>query len=199
MVFVKATEDKEEDAPAMAEAFAAMDRFTEEMVASGVFVAAAGLKNQPRPSALPSTASAARWSTGHSPRPVSWSPAFDLGGRGHRRGRGLGETLPQSHAGPERDRNPAVLRGGGSGRVSHARRSLDASRGRARDARRRLRPSAAAGRLALRRWPTRRYDCRQDAPGDRSDLSHWTGQAQSGSCRSGPDQFRSIVQRPPKV
>ena len=31
--------------PEMLEAFAAMDRFTEELVAAGVFVAAAGLKN----------------------------------------------------------------------------------------------------------------------------------------------------------
>ena len=45
MVFVKATEDGEKGAPPTAEAFAAMDRFTEELVKAGVFVAAAGLKN----------------------------------------------------------------------------------------------------------------------------------------------------------
>lgn len=45
MVFVKATEDEETNAPAMAEAFAARDGLTEELVAAGVFVAAAGLKN----------------------------------------------------------------------------------------------------------------------------------------------------------
>ena len=47
MVFVKATEDSEKGAPPTAEAleaFAAMDRFTEELVQAGVFVAAAGLK-----------------------------------------------------------------------------------------------------------------------------------------------------------
>ncbi len=47
MVFAKATEGSEtglEPTPEMIEAFAAMDRFTEELVAAGVFVAAAGLK-----------------------------------------------------------------------------------------------------------------------------------------------------------
>ena len=45
MVFGKATEDSEKGAPPTAEAFAAMDRFTEELVKAGVFVAGAGLKN----------------------------------------------------------------------------------------------------------------------------------------------------------
>ena len=47
MVLVKATEDSEKDmapTPEALEAFAAMDRFTEELVQAGVFVAAAGLK-----------------------------------------------------------------------------------------------------------------------------------------------------------
>jgi len=47
MVLVKATEDSERGmapTPEMLEAFAAMDRFTEELVEAGVFVAAAGLK-----------------------------------------------------------------------------------------------------------------------------------------------------------
>jgi len=48
MVFSKAAQDIDMSAPptpGMLEAFAAMDRFTEELVAAGVFVAAAGLKN----------------------------------------------------------------------------------------------------------------------------------------------------------
>ena len=45
MVFGKATQDSEKGAPPTAEAFAAMDRFTEELVKAGVFVAGAGLKN----------------------------------------------------------------------------------------------------------------------------------------------------------
>ena len=44
MVIVKATEDSEKGAPPTAEAFEAMDRFTEELVQAGVMVAGAGLK-----------------------------------------------------------------------------------------------------------------------------------------------------------
>ena len=47
MVFVKATEDSEKGLPPTPEAlaaFEAMDRFTEELVQAGVFIAAAGLK-----------------------------------------------------------------------------------------------------------------------------------------------------------
>jgi hypothetical protein len=47
MVLVKATEESEKGGPPTAEAleaFAAMDRFTEELVKAGVFVAGAGLK-----------------------------------------------------------------------------------------------------------------------------------------------------------
>jgi hypothetical protein len=47
MVFAKAMDGVEmgEPTPEALEAFAAMDRFTEELVKAGVFVAAAGLKN----------------------------------------------------------------------------------------------------------------------------------------------------------
>ena len=45
MVFGKSTEDSEKGAPPAAEAFEAMDRFIEELVKAGVFVAGAGLKN----------------------------------------------------------------------------------------------------------------------------------------------------------
>jgi hypothetical protein len=45
MVFAKAIEDSGKGEPPTPEAFAAMDRFTEELVKAGVFVAAAGLKN----------------------------------------------------------------------------------------------------------------------------------------------------------
>ena len=45
MVFAKATGDSEKGVPPTTEAFAAMDRFTEELVKAGVFVAGAGLKN----------------------------------------------------------------------------------------------------------------------------------------------------------
>ena len=129
MVFVKATEDSEKGVPPTTEAFAAMDRFTEELVKAGIMVAGAGLKN---------TAEAKRIAFdgpephGHR-RAVRRDPRagrrlLDLAGQGHGRGRGLGEALPQSHVGPERDRDPAVLRGGGSGRVSDARGAIDAPR-----------------------------------------------------------------------
>ena len=45
MVFVKTTEDSEKGAPPTMEAFEAMERFTEELVAAGILVAGAGLKN----------------------------------------------------------------------------------------------------------------------------------------------------------
>src|SRR3954465_5427119 len=45
MVFGKVTENSDKGAPPTAEAFAAMDRFTEELVKAGVLVAGAGLKN----------------------------------------------------------------------------------------------------------------------------------------------------------
>ena len=46
MVFAKMTESDQpmEPTPEMLEAFAAMDRYTEELVTAGVFIAAAGLK-----------------------------------------------------------------------------------------------------------------------------------------------------------
>jgi len=44
MVIAKATEDSENGVPPSAEAWAAMDKFTEELAAAGVLVAGAGLK-----------------------------------------------------------------------------------------------------------------------------------------------------------
>jgi hypothetical protein len=45
MVFGKASDDSEKGVPPTAEAFAAMDRFTEELVKAGIMVAGAGLQN----------------------------------------------------------------------------------------------------------------------------------------------------------
>jgi len=45
MVFGKVTEGGDKGGPPTAEAFAAMDRFTEELAKAGVLVAGAGLKN----------------------------------------------------------------------------------------------------------------------------------------------------------
>ena len=44
MVLVKATEDSEKGVPPTTEAFAAMDRFIEELFKAGIMVAGAGLK-----------------------------------------------------------------------------------------------------------------------------------------------------------
>jgi hypothetical protein len=44
LVFVKATEDSEKGLLPTAEAFAAMDRFNDELVEAGIMLAAAGLK-----------------------------------------------------------------------------------------------------------------------------------------------------------
>ncbi len=44
MMFVKGNQDSENSVPPTAEAFAAMDRFTQELVEAGIMVAGAGLK-----------------------------------------------------------------------------------------------------------------------------------------------------------
>lgn len=46
MVFAMATQDSQKGEPPTAEAFAAMDRFTDELAEAGVLVAGAGLKPQ---------------------------------------------------------------------------------------------------------------------------------------------------------
>ena len=71
MVFGKATENSEDSAPPTAEAFAAMDRFIEELVKAGVFVAGAGLQNSAQAKRVVCDGPAARSSTGRSPRPRS--------------------------------------------------------------------------------------------------------------------------------
>ncbi len=75
MVFGKATNGSEKSAPPKQEAFAAMDRFTEELVEAGIMVAGAGCKTMPRPGASFEKVRAARSSTGRLPRQANWSPA----------------------------------------------------------------------------------------------------------------------------
>ena len=131
MVFAKATEDSEKGvAPTaeMLEAFEAMDRFTEELVEAGVLVAGAGLKpsaegkrivcDGPRRTVIDGPFAEAReivagfsiWEVKDMDEAVAWA-----------------KRCPQCHAGPERDRDPAVLRGGGPGRVRDARGACGAS------------------------------------------------------------------------
>ena len=108
------------------EAFAAMDRFTEELVKAGVFVAAAGLKNG---------AQAKRIVFDGPGRTVIDGPFAEtrelVAGFSIWEVKDMDEAWPgrgarPSHAGQERDGNPAVLRGGGSGRVRDARGARDA-------------------------------------------------------------------------
>ena len=127
MVFGKATEDSEKGAPPTAEAFAAMDRFTEELVKAGVLVAGAGLKNSaqakrivcegpgrtvidgPFAETRELVAGFSIWEVKDMDEAVAWA-----------------KRAPNLMPGEERDRNPAVLRGGGSGRVYDARGALGA-------------------------------------------------------------------------
>ena len=127
MVFAKATEDSEKGVPPTPEAFAAMDRFTEELVKAGVFVAGAGLKNGaqakrivcdgpgrtvidgPFAETRELVAGFSIWEVKDMDEAVAWA-----------------KRCPHPTLGPERDRAPAVLRGGGSGRVHDARGALDA-------------------------------------------------------------------------
>ena len=128
MVFAKTTEDSEKGVPPTPEAFAAMDRFIEELVKAGVFVAGAGLKNSaqakrivcegpgrtvidgPFAETRELVAGFSIWEVKDMDEAVAWA-----------------KRSPQSHVGPERDRNPAVLRGGGFDRVHDARGALGAA------------------------------------------------------------------------
>ena len=73
-----------------------MDRFTEELVKAGVFVAAAGLKNDAQAKRIVSDGSGRRVIDGPFAETRELVAGFiDLAGQGHGRGRGLGEA--QSH------------------------------------------------------------------------------------------------------
>ena len=164
MVFVKASEDSEKGmapTPEMLEAFAAMDRFTEELVEAGVFVAAAGLKpsaegkrivfdgpsrtviDGPFAEARELVAGFSIWEVKDMDEAVAWA-----------------KRCPNSMPGAQRDRDPAVLRGGGPGRVRDAGGARDAARRRAREvggglgnAIRRGRRSTGSRPRRSDRWP----------------------------------------------
>ena len=100
MVFVKTTGESGTAAPPTAEAFAAMDQFTEELVEAGVSLPPPGSRTPPRPSASPSMVRphGHRRAVRRGPRPGR--RLLDLGGQAHGRGRGLGEALPNPMPGP---------------------------------------------------------------------------------------------------
>ena len=128
MVFAKTTEDSEKGAPPTAEAFAAMDRFIEELVKAGVFVAGAGLKNSAQAKRIVCEGPGRTVIDGPFAETRELVAGFSIWEvKDMDEAVGLGEALPQSHVGPERDRNPAVLRSGGSGRVHDARGALGAA------------------------------------------------------------------------
>ena len=127
MVFGKATEDSEMGEPPTAEAFAAMDRFTEELVKAGVLVAGAGLKN---------SAQAKRIVFDGPGRTVIDGPFAEsrelVAGFSIWEVKDMDEAVAWAKRGPnlvpgrERGRAPAVPGGGGSGRVHDARGALGA-------------------------------------------------------------------------
>ena len=129
MVFAKATEGMSlgEPTPEALEAFAAMDRFTEELVKAGVFVAAAGLKNDAQSRRIVSDGSSRRVIDGPFAESRELIVGFSIW-----EVKDMDEAMAWAkrspiHAGHEdRDGNPAVLRGGGSGRVRDARGALGA-------------------------------------------------------------------------
>ena len=88
-----------EPTPDTLEAFAAMDRFTEELVKAGVFVAAAGLKNGRRPSASCAKVLAVPSSMGRSPRRASWSSGSRFGRSRTWTRRWPGRSVLPRHAG----------------------------------------------------------------------------------------------------
>jgi hypothetical protein len=60
MVFAKAGETSKKSAAPTKEAFAAMDRFTEQLVQAGIMVAGAGLQNNPQAKRITSDGSRAK-------------------------------------------------------------------------------------------------------------------------------------------
>ena len=101
MVIAKANEEMGKmmaaPTPEMLEAFAAMDRFTEELVQAGVFIAAAGLQNSAQAKRIVCEGPKRTVIDGpFAEIPRAHRRLLDLGGQGHGRGRGLGEARPQS-------------------------------------------------------------------------------------------------------
>ena len=173
MVFGKANEDSEKGAPPTAEAFAAMDRFTEELVKAGVLVAGAGLKNSaqakrivcegpgrtvidgPFAETRELVAGFSIWEVKDMDEAVAWA----------KRSPNLGPGRSEWRSG--RSRRPPI------GRVHDARGALGAPGRRAREARRRLIPSSGAGLSPRGPGGKMRCDRRRNAQGrHRSDLSH---------------------------
>jgi hypothetical protein len=116
MVFVKATEDSEKGilpTTETAEMFQAMGRFNDELRNAGVLLAADGLKPSSQGKRIAFDGPGRTVIDGPFAETRELVAGFWLWEvKGHGRGGRLGEALPQSHAGTERDRNPAAVRDG---------------------------------------------------------------------------------------
>ena len=116
MVLVKATEDSEKGfvrTPETMKAMEAMGKFNDELRKAGILRAADGLKPSSHGKRIAFDGPGRTVIDGpFAADPRAGRRLLALGGQGHGRGGRLGEALPQSHAGAERDRNPAAIRDG---------------------------------------------------------------------------------------
>ena len=120
--------------PEMLEAFTAMDRFTEELVAAGVFVAAAGLKNDAHAKRVVSDGGARSVIDGPFAESRELIAGFSIW-----EVKDMDEALAWArraprHARQDRNGDPAVLRSRGPGRVRDAGGTRGPARRRARKA-----------------------------------------------------------------
>ena len=119
MVLVKATEDSEKRdfvaTPEARKAMEAMGKFNDELPKAGIQRMADGLKPSSTGKRVAFDGVGRTVIDGPARRPAARAGRrlLAVGGQGHGRGGRLGEALPQSHAGTERDRDPAAVRDGG--------------------------------------------------------------------------------------
>ncbi len=113
MVLVKTTEDSEKGILPTTEMFEAMGRFNDELRNAGILLAADGLKPSSQGKRIAFDGLLSTVIDGPFPETRELVAGFwlwevkDMGRSGR-----LGEALSQSHAGTERDRNPAAVRDG---------------------------------------------------------------------------------------
>ena len=116
MVLVKATEDSEKGFLPTAwttEMLEAMGRFNDELRNAGILLTADGLKPSAHGKRIAFDGPGRTVIDGpFAADPGTGRRLLALGSQGHGRGGRLGAALPQSHAGTERDRDPAAVRGG---------------------------------------------------------------------------------------
>jgi hypothetical protein len=111
MVLVKATNDSEVGMMPSTELLAAMGRYNEELVNAGILLAGEGLHPSMKGKRVAFDGPTRTvWPLRRDPRAGRRLLAME--GQRHGRGGRVGEALPESDAGPERDRNSAGLRHG---------------------------------------------------------------------------------------